>query len=129
MTRGYRNNNPGSIRRTDTIWLGQASVQSDPDFVTFTDPQYGVRAIVKILRSYMREGINTVAEAIAHWAPPLENDTTAYITDVCADCGIQPNDPIDFNTIMPTLVKAIIKHEQGSVLYTDQQIVQWVSSV
>ena len=53
-------------------------------FVQFDDPVYGIRAIARIMKSYEREGINTLAKAIDRWAPPNENNSQAYIDDVCA---------------------------------------------
>jgi hypothetical protein len=104
-----------------------ATEQSDPDFVTFTSPVYGIRAIVRIMKTYEERGINTIAEAISHWAPMTENDTPAYIDAVCAECSVTMNQPVDFNTIMPQLVKAIIQHENGEQPYSDDIINQGIA--
>ena len=123
MTRGIANNNPGNIRHVlGVTWQGQAPVQTDPAFVDFIDPVWGIRAIVRIMRAYKKEGLNTIAEAIDRWAPPNENNSTAYVADVCSHIGCLPNDFLDFDTVMPDLVKAIIKHENGEQPYTDDQI-------
>lgn len=122
IPRGIKNFNPGNIRRDGTPWLGMAADQPDPEFVSFIEPEYGIRAIVKIMQTYKSHGINTISEAISRWAPPVENNTQAYIDAVCADCSVAPNDPIDLDAIMPTLVKAIIVHENGQNPYTDQTI-------
>ncbi len=53
MTRGERNNNPLNIRRVaGTHWRGEAAVQDDPAFVQFEDITWGVRAALKLLRTY-----------------------------------------------------------------------------
>jgi hypothetical protein len=128
MTRGERLNNPGNIRKDiNTHWQGSFDTSIDPDFVEFVSPEYGIRAIVKILRSYKRQGINTIAEAINHWAPSVENNTQAYIDAVCKDCGLLQNDPVDFDSIMPILVRAIIHHENGEVIYSETEIAQGVA--
>lgn len=118
-TRGLRNNNPGNIRHGDK-WRGLAAVQSDPAFCTFIAPVYGIRAMVKILQSYRRRGLNTVAEIISAWAPTVENDTAAYIKSVCARVGVGPNDPVEPGN--PDLIKAIIRHENGQQPYSDNTI-------
>lgn len=128
MTRGELNNNPGNIRRVVGVtWLGQSDTQADPAFVQFKDPVYGIRAIVRIMRSYQREGLLTLSEIIDRWAPPNENNSLAYVTDVCCRCGVEPEDPINYDWLMPSLVKAIIVHENGENIYTDSQIVQGIT--
>lgn len=122
IPRGIRLNNPGNIRRSTVPWLGLAQLQDDPDFFEFTSAIYGIRAMARIFKTYQREGISTVGEAINRWAPPVENDTGAYVSDVCARCGVQPTDRVDFGTIMPTLVKAVIHHENGAQPYSDSDI-------
>lgn len=121
-SRGIRNCNPGNIRKSQTLWLGEADVQSDPDFIIFKDPVYGIRAIVKLMISYQAKGINTIFLCISRWAPSNENDTQAYVSAVCKDIPCGPNDTLDFKQIMPQLTKAIIQHENGSMPYTNDQI-------
>jgi len=128
MTRGERNNNPGNIRHVPGMdWVGQSVTQTDDAFVQFTDPIYGIRAITRIMKSYERQGIETVADVIDRWAPPNENNSEAYVTDVCNRCGVQPDDRVDFVAIMPNLIKAIIHHENGENIYTDDQINKGIS--
>jgi hypothetical protein len=128
MTRGEANNNPGNIRHVaGTVWEGQTAIQTDESFVTFTDPIYGIRAIARIMRSYERQGIDTLGEAIDRWAPPNENNSQAYVADVCARCAIAQDSIVSFDTIMPALVAAIIWHENGQMIYSDAQISQGIS--
>ena len=124
MTRGERNSNPGNIRRVaGVVWDGEAADQSSDDaFVVFTDPIYGIRAIVRILQSYAREGLNTVQQIIDRWAPPNENNSVAYVNAVCTECSVEPTDMIDVQSIMPLLIKGIIQHENGEMIYSDVQI-------
>jgi len=122
-TRGERNNNPGNVRHLAGVtWHGQRDEQTDDAFVQFVDPVFGIRAIVRVLRSYEREGLHTIQSAIDRWAPPNENNSQAYVLAVCEDCDIAPSDVVDFTDIMPKLVKAIIKHENGECIYSDAQI-------
>jgi hypothetical protein len=122
-TRGERNNNPGNVRSVGgVVWQGQSIVQDDLDFVVFKASQYGIRAIARILRTYKFQGLTTISQAIARWAPGSENDTNAYVTDVCDRCGIAATDVVDFDAIIALLVKAIIWHENGRCIYGDDVI-------
>jgi hypothetical protein len=134
VPRGIRNNNGGNLRRVGgMVWKGQEQTQTDPDFVQFVTAEYGIRAIVRILRSYKREGLNTIGKAISRWAPTSENNTAAYIKAVCDGCNIPASDHapqdvvVDYDAIMPALVKAIILHENGQMPYSDDQISKGIS--
>jgi hypothetical protein len=121
--RGIRNNNPMNIRLNPNVhWQGQSEEQTDGSFVQFVSPEMGIRAGVRILRSYARQGINTISGVLNRYAPPSENDTTAYVDAVCKACNKQATEVIDLNDIMMALVKAIIWHECGDCPYTPEQI-------
>jgi len=119
VPRGIRNNNPGNIDRNPANpWQGLSEDQSsDPRFCVFTDPTWGIRAIARLLISYQdKYKINTVRGIINRWAPPNENNTTAYIYTVAKAVGVQPDDKIDIHeyTAMEPIVQAIIRHENGA---------------
>lgn len=115
--RGIRNNNPGNIRKSATAWQGLSADQSDPAFFRFDAMEYGIRAIVKILQTYQGTyGLNTVRKIINRWAPPVENNTDAYVSYVAARLGVSPDSAIsvnDGNTVF-ALVRAIIAQENGA---------------
>lgn len=128
MTRGERNNNPGNIRHVPGVtWLGQSAIQTDDAFVQFTDPRFGIRAVARILRSYETRGIDTLEDAIDRWAPPNENNSVAYVQAVCTDCGIAADEAISLEDHLPAVVTAIIRHEEGEVIYTPDQIAQGIA--
>lgn len=114
--RGLRNNNPGNLRRTADKWQGMANDQPDPEFVSFKSPEFGIRAIVRVLLRYQDRGLDTVGEIIRTYAPPSENDTGAYVNAVCRSTGVLPDDKLDLDSVavMLPLVKAIIRHETGA---------------
>lgn len=133
-SRGIRNNNPGNIRWGDE-WKGlvAGNLRTDSDFCQFTAPEMGIRAIVVILLKYGTKAgtpgiadprIDTVREIINRWAPPNENDTEAYVNSVAEKLMCGPNTHIDLGDriIMCGLVKAIIRHENGAMPYTNIQI-------
>lgn len=136
-TRGERNKNPGNIDRNTIKWKGMAPDQSgDPRFIVFDAPVWGIRALARNLLSYSRlyaekdpRDIDTVREVINRWAPPGENDTTAYINAVAKQVGVGPDDHIDMadEVVMRALVTAIIDHENGRVVYDAATIADGVT--
>lgn len=129
-SRGVRNNNPGNIERNAIKWQGMADDQSsDPRFVVFKTPQYGIRAIARLLMNYQSQyALHTVRGLINRWAPPIENNTVAYVNAVAAGVGVGADDPVDVDTagVMLPLVKAIILHENGANPYTDSVVMEGI---
>lgn len=129
--RGIRNHNPGNIER-GANWQGLAephemtSEQKAEDrFCVFRSPEWGIRAIVRILQTYRRKyGIDTVQGIISRWAPPGENDTGAYVAHVADAIGVRPTEQVDTTDpeFLVPLVKAIIAHENGAQPYSDETI-------
>lgn len=115
--RGIRNNNPGNIRRGADSWRGLAAQQPDPEFCTFTAPEWGLRAMGRVLLRYQAQyGLRSVNQMVSRWAPPSENNTAAYVAAVAADLGVRPDDAIDLNAradLFALLLRAIVKHENG----------------
>lgn len=127
MTRGERNNNPGNIREyaNDPHWIGERATDDDTAFEEFDTPEAGIRALAKVLLSYQRKhGLRTVQQIISRWAPSNENNTLAYIDAVAKSMGVLSETDVDLesSTRMFDLVKAIIRHENGRVIYSDAQI-------
>ncbi|AXG42668.1 structural protein [Photorhabdus laumondii subsp. laumondii] len=126
MTRGIRNNNPGNIRWGDD-WQGlvPGAQHTDKSFCQFVSPEYGIRAMIKIIQNYNRKyGINTVSGIISRWAPSNENNTDAYINHVCKDTGVARDQAVDvFNKVFMTkLIKSVITMENGHQPYSDSVI-------
>lgn len=138
--RGIRNNNPGNIRWSNDQWKGliPKDQATDKSFCVFRSPEYGIRAMARILRKYTQypgmpnvgnPKIDTVREIISRWAPPNENNTEAYIQSVADKLSTTANSPIDVydNAIMLKLLKAIIAHENGQQPYSDSQITNGIN--
>ena len=130
VARGIRNNNPGNIRWGDK-WKGldEDGREKDKSFCVFKKPEYGIRALAKILRNYRDlHKITTVAGIIHRFAPPTENNTVAYINHVAKILKVDTDDVIDvrFEKTMLDLIKAIIQHENGEQPYTDEQILKGI---
>ncbi|WP_269933920.1 structural protein [Serratia liquefaciens] len=119
--RGIRNNNPGNIRWGDD-WRGLMpdTQRTDKSFCQFVSPEYGIRAMIIILRNYQRKrGLKTVTKIINRWAPPVENNTLAYINSVAKSVGVNPDQEIDVtdSRVIIPLLEAIITHENGTQPY------------
>ncbi|ECB4071354.1 TPA: structural protein [Salmonella enterica subsp. enterica serovar Napoli] len=119
--RGIRNNNPGNIRWGDD-WKGLVPKEqrTDKSFCQFIKPEYGIRAMIVILRNYQRKhGLNTISGIISRWAPTNENNTQAYIDSVAKSTGVTPDQFIhtDDSRFMMKLLQAIIRHENGEQPY------------
>jgi hypothetical protein len=118
LPRGFRNNNPGNIRHSGIAWEGQSAQQPDPGFVTFADPEHGIRALARIILNYQsRYGLATTEAIIGRWAPPSENNTAAYVQAVANAVGVPANSPLSLRENLPmlrTFVAAIIAQENGS---------------
>lgn len=97
-----RNNNPGALMPGGKL-------------AQYSTPEEGLAALDNNLASYGKQGINTVAGVISKWAPPNENNTQAYITDVAKRIGIKPDQPIDLSNpyTRHALSSAIMLHENG----------------
>jgi hypothetical protein len=116
--RGIRNNNPGNIRKNSgTTWAGQSTAQTDPAFVQFIAPEYGIRAMARVLKNYFARGVDTLAEVISTWAPASENNTGAYIAAVQKQTGLLPTARLSAADLAK-LIPAIIQHENGNQPYS-----------
>jgi len=124
---GVRNNNPGNLGK-GTKFNGE--IGDSGRFGVYDSAENGLRAISKNLLNYNAQGVNTPAAIISKWAPPNENKTDAYITDVSRALGVNPDTPLDL-TDPQTLAKltvAIVKKENGKQPYSPEQISGAVAS-
>lgn len=129
LPRGIRNHNPGNLVRDGTAWKGLSADQSaDPKFCVFVEPVWGVRALAKVLLTYRsKHGLKTVAQLIARYAPPVENNTSAYARAIAQALGKSINELLEMDEItLVKLVKAIIRHENGQQPYSDTMIAKAV---
>jgi hypothetical protein len=130
QTRGERNNNPGNIDRTATAWQGQSADQPDSRFVKFDAPEWGIRALARTLLTYQsKHWLATVRAIVNRWAPPGENNTGAYVKAVADEMGVDAEAVLRLEespALLVKLVRAIIRHENGRVIYADATIEEGV---
>jgi hypothetical protein len=127
QSRGIRNNNPGNIKYVkSTNWRGKVSdsEKKDSTFEEFTEMKYGVRALARILKSYVKNPkVRTLQDMINRFAPPVENNTSAYVKRVAKDLEVDidvlgsklVNNPVLFEQ----LIYSITKHETGKDIGID----------
>lgn len=124
VARGIRNNNPGNIDFHEAVfkrdpWVGELGLEDHEHarFTTFDTPEHGIRALCKILLTYQNKyGLKTIPEIINRWAPPVENDTGAYVDHVCRQLSVERDEPVSLRDNAPMLLEladAIIMHENG----------------
>jgi len=124
MTRGQKNNNPLNIRKVaGTVWKGQRTLQADREFVQFITVEWGIRAAFRLLETY-RKKYNAVCiqDIITRWAPPSENNTSAYIKDVCRLTGFGGQERLTAAQLQK-LVAAMARIESRMEL-TDAQLAE-----
>lgn len=80
-------NNTGNIRST-----APGNVNG---FATYATPQEGANAHFANYQAYVKQNPNiTVAQALAKWSPPNENNTNSIISQLSEATGINPGMPL-----------------------------------
>lgn len=109
-----RRNNPGNIRHSGAFWRGEIT-ELGATFCLFITLEYGCRAMLKLLRRYISvKKLDSVRKIIAVWAPPSENNTSAYIDFVARSMDVHPDDTLsaDRDTLI-ALASAMTRVEHG----------------
>lgn len=92
-SRPNRNHNPGDIE-AGRFASAHGATGTDGRFAIFPDAATGFAAMRSLLQAPGYAG-KTVEAALNRWAPPVENQTSLYVADVCKWCGCKPTDIID----------------------------------
>jgi len=114
MPLGFRNNNPLNLVVSANAWQGK--LQPQGRFERFCSLEYGTRAALRNLRTYInRYQRNTIHKIISAWAPATENDTKSYIQTVSRWTGLPANQQLTFDKeTMFDLFDAMVRMENGS---------------
>jgi hypothetical protein len=114
MVRGLRNNNPGNLKSLGIPWQGK--IGTDGTFDIFDTMENGIRALTKDLKKdFFTDGQETITALISEFAPGSENNTAAYIARVSEAVGKGPDAVLDWAADSFSLIKGIIRHENGSI--------------
>lgn len=113
-TLGIRNNNPMNIRYNPlNCWIGLKG--SNQGFCVFDNIDYGLRAGIITLRTYItKHGLTSVEKIIERFAPVTENITGVYISYVSTFLCNRGCDPYNIqygSDSFMFLVQAICKYE------------------
>ncbi len=129
--RAVRNANPGNIQ-AGAHWQGllprslmTPEQAGETRFAVFQNPAWGFRALAVILLNYQRvHHLSCIGQFIARFAPPGENNTTAYAEHVSKAVGVGINAPADFTRpdFLAALCKAIATHECGGWFFADADL-------
>lgn len=85
----FVNNNPGNLR-----FVGQAgAVQGTGGFARFSSPVAGFNALKNQIKLDASRG-KTLAQFIYKYAPPIENNTSLYLSQMERALGVSQNTPI-----------------------------------
>lgn len=124
---GYANHNPGNIRwNARDQWQGLAPEpryvpgwdKTGVGFFRFTAPEWGIRAVIKTLRTYRTKyGDRTLVQMFHRYAPSGDhaNNPDAYAAFLGKQTGLDPQqepDLFDQDTVVK-LLKAIFLIETG----------------
>ena len=85
-SRSWRNNNPGNIRK-GSFADNSGAIGDDGAFAVFPDEKTGFAAVVGLLRSQAYTNLS-LKDALFRYAPPVENDSDAYVASVVDKTGI-----------------------------------------
>jgi hypothetical protein len=120
-TIGLAINNPLNIRyNSANNWLGQRGHHRG--FCVFHSRALCYRAAVIIIRNYQRhERANhrklTIERLIHRWAPITENNTDAYVRNVCRWTKLPPDHPVSVadKANLTSILAAMARQEVGIV--------------
>jgi hypothetical protein len=117
---GVRNNNPGNL----VYGAGfDGEEEGEGGFGSYPTPVAGGAALIKNLVAYStKHGLNTVEGIVGRWAPPNENDTTAYAANVANSLGVNATDTLNMQDpgTLAKLATAISKQEGNGAVYNSE---------
>ena len=80
----------------------------------FEKPEYGFRAMARVLRNYERRGLNTIRSIISTYAPSTGYKTEEYIRFVTEQLNVSTEQELDVEQNMLPSIKAITTYENGT---------------
>lgn len=106
----FRNNNPGNLQFAGQ----QGASQGDGAWAKFDSPEAGYQALVKQIQLDQSRGL-PLGAFIAKYAPPFENDTAKYVTQISAAMGVDPGTPLSHIPV-GSLAAFVAHKESGSTV-------------
>lgn len=108
----WRNNNPGNIRAGEFAKSLGAIGVGPGGFAIFPDAETGARAVGALMRTQNYKNLS-IADAIARYAPPSENNTAAYQAAIRKQTGLDSTRKMSTlsDAELGRVVNAIRQHE------------------
>lgn len=111
VTLAERNRNPLNVKGTG--WVGQVG-SDEQGHAVFAEPEYGIRAAARVLRSYYhRHGINTIRGIVTRFA---EGNQKEYIVFLCRRMELAPDEEFSVMRRMSELLRHMSRFESGQIL-------------
>ena len=122
QARGMRNNNPLNIVKSERInWQGEVKPSTDPNFAQFETLEYGLRAALKLLRTYYQN----------RWDPEGPQVIAAYVNTVCKHTGLSPDQQLppmkeETKVMWCDIVLAMATMECGLTMKQQEELVPFI---
>jgi len=111
-----RTKNPLNVRFSKSNnWKGKTG-ENYKGFECFIDDRYSMRAAHRLMSTYRRYGIKTIAAFIRRYAPNNENNTELYIKRICEMTKLNEETLINDENIKILLLQAMAVVESGSFM-------------
>lgn len=121
---GVRNCNYGNIRYNKfNRWIGL--IGENKGFCVFSSPDFGLRALVVLLRGYIvNKHLRSVDKILSRFAPASENNSHLYISHVRVGLRRHGCDPdnIDYRSHSFVMLVHFICYIESRVLVTPDKI-------
>ena len=112
-----------NLRISSIKWQGKATTNTDGAFEQFATMEYGVRAMIILLKGYInKHKLDTLPKIIKRYAPAADNNNEgSYVAQVTKHSGITATQKLvaDKHTLR-LLVRSMARHENGVDCVTDE---------
>ena len=105
-------NNPGNIRQSNDLFMGEIKPSSDSAFKEFASMAFGYRAMFKILDTYRKKGLLNIKQIVARYS---EDNVDAYIKFVSQRTGYNSGTPIPEDRLSQSRLVAAMSHFENGV--------------
>jgi len=115
--------NPGNLRQSTDLFIGEIKPSSDASFKEFANNSFGYRAMFKVLDSYRKRGIDSIEQIVTRYS---EDNVVAYVDFVAQRTGFASNAHIpNTKQAMTRLVAAMSRFENGVDAKFDEVAQGW----
>lgn len=113
--------NCGNIRYSPAFkWLGQTGRYKG--FCKFESSDFGLRALVVLVRNYIRMGYDTVGKILNRYAPNSENDLVSYFSYIWRCSGLKETDFIKYKSHEFYCLLYCIAHYETGFTFTELEL-------